>query len=161
MWGNGIQFHQLSNHDTSNGQRWLVDALCTWHQPPCSRNHSWMNLSNVFKTTSLLKCYLSRSDVIKKTHTGSIYWGSSYGGRGWVMGGYGEGRNSNRLYESDRRRYSPCERFAPILQDIYHHPVGRSSVSTWCYSANVGYRGLVVPNQARFSRAVWIWVFSM
>jgi len=38
------------------------------------------------KTTSLLKCYLSISDAIKKTHTGSIYWGSSYGGKGLVTG---------------------------------------------------------------------------
>jgi len=68
------------------------------------------------KKNLLLKCYLSKPKFVKKTHTGLIFvGGSSYGGRGWLLGV-----------------------FTRLLKHICHHPFG-GSISTWCYAANIGY----------------------
>ncbi len=76
------------------------------------------------KLTLLLKCYLSKPKFAKKTHTGSICCVSSY----W--GGVG------------------CSVFTRFF--VTYIPSFSRSISTWCYSANVGYGGLVAPNQARY-----------
>jgi len=63
----------------------------------------------LFKTISLLKCYHAKPEFAKKTHTVSVC-------------------EHNWLYETYRRRYSPCEELHRT-QDIDHHPFG-SSIST-------------------------------